>query len=462
MLAAVSCGSETAGEDTTAPADTTTAETTEDNFVYDDLPEQDFGGAAFNMLTTSWYIAADSIYAESQNGDVLNDALYESRRSVEERFNVEIKLQVEADPTTTLLPGIIHNMVMAGDSTYHLIYNHDVSTVKNALQGDFKNIRGLPNINFDKPWWNGTSENFTIDGKLLFTGNCLATSSIFMNYLLAFNKTMAESYSIEIPYDDVIAGNWYMDDLIALTQDMRVDLDGNSKFNENDQYGISVYRYSVMGLQSDLGGDMAVNDGSGLVLNTDIEKLSTIVEKVRALTDFAYYDSNSKCAEAFANGNILFLLTEGSFLTNTVRQSNVVYGILPVPKLDENQENYRASGCDIYWAVPKTAENPEMIGTVIEAVCCQNYNNVIPQVWETVLGRKLADSEEDAAMFEIMRDIQYVDIGFAFSGESSGLDSLVFLAATARPGKVVSYIDSYKNNALSGIDKINAFYRDFE
>jgi len=112
--------------------------------------------------------------------------------------------------------------------------------------------------------------------------------------------------------------------------------------------------------------------------------------------------------------------------------------------------------------LPKTAENPEMIGTVIEAICCQNYNNVIPQVWETVLGRKLADSPEDAAMFEIMRDIQYVDIGFAFSGESSGLDKLVFLAVNTTSDAVASFIESNKSSAQSGIDKINEFYRSFE
>lgn len=47
---------------------TTEAETIEDDYVHDDLPDTDFDGATMNILTTIWYDAPTYIYAENLNG----------------------------------------------------------------------------------------------------------------------------------------------------------------------------------------------------------------------------------------------------------------------------------------------------------------------------------------------------------------------------------------------------------
>ena len=46
---------------------------------------------------------------------------------------------------------------------------------------------------------------------------------------------------------------------------------------------------------------------------------------------------------------------------------------------------------------------------------CYNYNQIVPLVWEVILGGKLSDMPDDADMFRIMRDVQYVDLGYACS-----------------------------------------------
>ena len=152
ILSQISCGSAATSDDdvpTDAP-ETSIEETTDDGRISDDLPDMDFGGKEFPILSTYWYDARSYIYADTQNGDVMNDALYESISSVEDRFNVDITFN--DDEFIDTVDRTLHNLVMSGDDTYKLYHGHDTRTVQNALNGDFLDIKSLPVIDFDKPW----------------------------------------------------------------------------------------------------------------------------------------------------------------------------------------------------------------------------------------------------------------------------------------------------------------------
>ena len=112
---------------------------------------------------------------------------------------------------------------------------------------------------------------------------------------------------------------------------------------------------------------------------------------------------------------------------------------------------------------PKSASgDAEMIGTVVESLCCKNYNDVVPKVWELVLGRKLADSDEDTAMFEVIRGAEFVDLGFAFSGQSSKLTDLVFMTQNTKSDQVASYIEKRRDAVIAKIDEINTTIAELE
>ena len=467
LISQASCaGTGTQQDDTSGDTSDTTSEvTTDDGRIKDDLPAKDFEGKEFPILTTSWYNARNYIYADTQDGDVMNDALYDSISTVEDRFGVDIT--ITDDEEQDAVAKTLHNLVMSGDDTYKLYYGHDLNTVQNALNGDFLDIKSLPNINFDKPWWRGTSDNFTIGGKLYFTGNCLSLSGIFMNYVLAVNKKLADNYSVEIPYDKVTAGEWYIDDLSALIKDFPNDIDGDGKMTESDMYGLVTSYFGHIGLQSDLGGTMVTKDANGnLQVVDNTSHIVGVLEKVEELMTHGtdkFGESNEYGQIVFVENKSLFMFGEMRTLYTQVRPKDIVYGILPFPKYDGTQKEYRSAGCDIYWAVPKTASaDADMIGTVVEALCCKNYNDVVPKVWELVLGRKLADSEEDTAMFEIIRGAQFVDLGFAFSGQSGKLNDLVFMTKNTKSSQVASYVEKRREAVVTKIDELNSLFSELE
>ena len=101
---AVSCGKADADPDagttaadvtadpTTPPADTTPAET-EPPKAFDTVPDgENLGGYVFNILYTS----RDEVYydflADTINGDVQNDAIFQRNSMVEEKLNVDLQI----------------------------------------------------------------------------------------------------------------------------------------------------------------------------------------------------------------------------------------------------------------------------------------------------------------------------------------------------------------------------------
>ncbi|MBO5218257.1 MAG: hypothetical protein J6C52_02425, partial [Clostridia bacterium] len=88
------CGESGGNEvtDTTA-GDTTTAEPVETGIPEPELPALDYGGATFTFLirgrkATSYY--ERYVYTDEMNGEIVNDAVFDRNRAVEEKFNLKI------------------------------------------------------------------------------------------------------------------------------------------------------------------------------------------------------------------------------------------------------------------------------------------------------------------------------------------------------------------------------------
>ncbi|MBQ3708901.1 MAG: hypothetical protein II889_13510 [Clostridia bacterium] len=459
--------SEKPAEGDAAPANTAQPDVTpageidedEDGYLADDLPEKDFGGAEFNILTTTWYNAKNYIFAEEMNGEVVNDALFNQRSKVSDRFNVEVTCT--ANDGNDAVAANAHNLVISGDDTYAIVYNHDNMTMNNGLKGDFCNLRSFEILDFSKPWWQGTSQVFTIQDKLFATANPMAMSGIYMNCTVSFNKKLMSDLQLEAPYEKVRNGEWYLDDMIGMIQLGMRDLDGNGKYDAKDQWGFLTASYGWLQFQSDMGaGCMEKDDAGNVCFTGNIDKMVSVMEKFDSLDEYTQTSSGTDYnIQMFAEGRGLFMFSENRNLYESMRDTDVSFGVLPAPKFDETQKDYASAGYDIYWGVLlSSAAHEELISYCLESISCENYNNVIPAVWEAVLGSKLADAPEDTEMFRIIRDVQYVDLGYALSQSIAGLSSIVFLKTNTTAGQTASFIQKIMKSLNKGTDRLNKSY----
>lgn len=79
-------------------------------------PSYDFGGQDFDI-----FVRTERLYyldADSQNGDVFNDAVYERNKTVEDLCSVNITY---IDASRDNMSQMIRTSVMAGDGAYDLV-----------------------------------------------------------------------------------------------------------------------------------------------------------------------------------------------------------------------------------------------------------------------------------------------------------------------------------------------------
>ncbi len=129
----------------------------------DSVPALDFDGESFDILQ---YTQKNWFYVEDQNGEQLNDIVYERNRTLEERFNITIEEPntVDWDDLITM----VATLVPAGDDTYDMVSQSLRRTEHTLSKGVLRNVLDLPYIDIDNPWYTQGLEDAVIKGKLLF------------------------------------------------------------------------------------------------------------------------------------------------------------------------------------------------------------------------------------------------------------------------------------------------------
>ena len=90
------------------------------------------------------------------------------------------------------------------------------------------------------------------------------------------------------------------------------------------------------------------------------------------------------------------------------------YGILPIPKWDEYQENYASlvwMHHDSVLGIPALVKDKEMVSIVLEEMSYLSYYDVYPSFYDTVLLTKSTHDEESKRMLEIVFETRTYDPG---------------------------------------------------
>ncbi|MBR5222085.1 MAG: hypothetical protein IKV66_13960 [Clostridia bacterium] len=415
----------------------------------------------YELRIASWDPYTKYTTADSLTGDVINDALYYADLAVKETYNCKIT-NVMSDAFQTVTEAV-RTAVLAGDNVYDLSFNHDCQTVSNALKNCFVDLRSCDVFDFDAPWWTKTKETFTVDNRMYFASSYVTYSPIYQSMVLCYNKDLAENLDIDIPYEEIFAGNWYLEDMISMVQNANADLNGDGKIVlGEDRTGFLTNTLGLACVQFCLDGTVLEQDEDGyLKLNVDAARLQKMSEQVERLMEYgAETPDNHYGTEYFANEQGLFNLTQIDKIPTMLRDKNIRVGALPFPKLDESQQDYITSTLDLYWAIPATAVNEvDTIATILEAKAQKCYYEVLPVSFETALQTKFADAPEDAKTYEIIRDTMIIDAGYAYNSQDSGIAGMIRLFSRTTSGTLSSFLEQNRKSAEKAIEKINETYQ---
>ncbi len=424
----VACAGTAPDSQNTVTVDSTEAQT--DN-PRPDIPKSDFEGDNFSILYPEWGLYTTVFFAEEQNGDQMNDAIYNRTLAVEEYLGVNIE-KVSRGSIVDIMPAV-KAAVMAGSDDYQLVLTHCIQDLSNMMiSGYLYDWNALPQINMSEDYWNQTmNEQLSINGKAFYA---VSSYMIADPNAILFNKEMIGKYSLADPYETVRSGKWTIDSMSEMSRAVSQDLDGDGKYTVSDLYGLACEAdWMLISFMYGCSQYMVKRDENGVyILDMYNEKMLEITEKLYKLfhtenTTFLWpFNSPDEKTINIGTDRALFnIITVNN--SKKFRQSDVDFGILPFPKYDDKQERYLSNDWSGLMCMPAVIQNIEMVGMVCELLAYESKTTTIPAYYDILLTGKFARDEESAEMLDIIYSNIIYDYGMNYCGFSSGFNQLFYM-----------------------------------
>ncbi len=430
-----SCGE---AENEAAVTTQSTAETVETEIVTTeapklepDLPERDFEGYEFRVLTrgvNNVHWKSKDIYTPEQNGEALNDAVFERNSKIGEKYNFSVAEIVSSQGTWDLRTDV-RKSVLAGEDMYDMAAIGLSADIRNlAADGMLLNLYNVPYMDLTQPWYDqNANKQMSIAKKLYATVGDMVVTDDEATLCVLFNKKLADEYGIGSLYDAVNTGKWTLDMLYDAMIKSTGDLDGDGQHTEFDQWGLIGEAGNTYMYMFSAGISMIEKDQNDIPhFKLDNERIYSAFEKAMKTNgnfDYCLYsgvfnkkytkDVFEECFDpAFAENRVLFNIA-GMVRVTVFRGMDTDFGLLPMPKFDEDQEEYRCAvslGCADSISIPVTASDPERNGIIIEALSAESKYTIAPAFYETTLRGKAIRDDESEAMLDIILGNRIFDL----------------------------------------------------
>ena len=425
-------GSASGEESVSAPESDAEPQTEEPDWknavVYTVYPEPDIP-ADLDLTGKTFRISergGDTLFSEELTGEIINDAVFNRNLQVEDHFGIKIEVE-HAEP----MDGNLKTIVASGLPDFDMVYGCGDNMTSLISLGYALDLCSVPYIDFnDGFWYPDLLGQFSCYGRVFLTPSDITPSILGIAEVTFFNKRLVSEYDLESPYQMVYDNTWTLDNFLTMIRQVTADLNGDGVMDEHDLCGIGTFDGEVVGTFIALvfGSGMRITapnaDGS-LSFAMEAEKLQSIIDRATpVLKDPSLAFSNSvygpkvnpdgsTVTMLFEEGHYLFELNFLYEMQRDLRNMEDDFGVAPIPKYDETQENYhhRANPLSHFYCVPSTSADLEKTGAVFTYMSWLSSQTVLPAYFEVTLKQKRTRDEDSAYMLDLIRRTLYFDFG---------------------------------------------------
>ena len=411
-----------------APTTGTAPVTTEVKEILPDIPEgvtyPDTTFTILNYCLDSAYETSsyDFYVSEERDGELINDAARERINQVEEKFGIKIENVPSNDPET-----LLKTAVGSGLDTYDIALLRINKALEIAQNGTLVDLNTIEYIDLEKPWWDQHSvRDLSIAGKTYIATGDISNVDEQLCVCIFINKTLAEEKNLPDIYKAFEENKWTVDTMHEYVKDASEDLNGDGAYDTNDCWGMASASNSAFLFLNSFGASFAELDENGKpVITLGSTRAAEAVAKIVEV----YNDKQSIIWADGAGGgwsNINKMVTDGKIClipANIYKFSTYIimeddFGVLPLPKLDSEQENYihqvfthAAQGL----VVPTTCSDFDKVGIITEYLAYLGNKIMVPAYYDSyLLGRVSRDIQSEKS-FDIIFSTKKYDIGYAYN-----------------------------------------------
>ncbi len=341
-----------------------------------------------------------------------------------------------------------------------------------AINSQYNDGKGW--LSLDKAYWDqGVINDLSIDNKVfMITGDALLNDDE-TTWAMFFNKDMVNDYHFESPYTTVKNGNWNLDTLYEYCKQVTQYAGDKPVFDENTDDTWGIVAQSADTLFFMLGCDQAMitknADDLPSTRFTEERFIDVCQRFVTFFSDdvvgraerFGAWDSGvyQTAISIFANGHSMFMPYALTLLNDSrIKSSNVDIGVIPMPKADDIQDDYAASG-NMYGteviAIPITnVDNLEATLFALEAMAWYGEKNIKSEYYEKVLKLQKFRDEDAEEMLDLIFSKKKYEMGciYNWGGMVMFYNELVGAKSTDVVSKYESNKGKYEADIEAAID----------
>ena len=453
---------------TTDPKGSTVETSGSDTSVKDGVPE----GLNFNgtNIVTSYREDKVDYFVGDVDGDVMSEALYKANLAVEERLGITREFIPLLDEVLT---SKIVESILSDEPYYDYVSIDQFFGTSYCSEGLYMDLSSLPYIDYSEPWYySAYMETLSIGkGTRFFIAGDVYPIISSWTQATFWNKTVyGDSVSTDMTslYKLVEDGGWTFDEMQKMCTMVYSDLDADHVVSAGDRIGACNSVYGADHLAFSMGMQLTSRNEDGYYdLVADTERNNDIVTKINDFftKNTGYFmwtfdlDPNFTAIKFAADELLFYQSAFLNILGKEIRDMKSEFGVIPYPKYDENQKEYRhRAGYTGSTAITvlTSVRDRERAGVVLEAFCAGAKNYVSPAFYDTLLTNRYAQAEESKRMISLVIDTEIFDLDQIFKwgtilerlqlSLSSGAGSVATLYAryaAAAEAKLRETIDSY-------------------
>lgn len=407
----------------------------EDPYEKDDLPNTlNYGGETVTMLYWSDNLHKDEFEITEPSDDMVANASYMRNRTVEQRL--KIKFDYVSTPgntnNTQAFVQFLNRDISSGACEYDIFGCYGLTTASCATANLCMDLKEYDYINFDKPWWpERLAEEATINKRLYFASGDIATSYLYEMYMMFYNTDMITEYKFDTdPLTYAINGTWTWDKFYTYCAAVGAnDANSNQTVDGDDKYGFIAEIGTLCPIFFSADLKMFSHDRTGGISVAEecfSNKADTFIADFNNFLHSSgtalYYElQDYKVKDFFSNSNTLFMINQAAVAKKTLAtKEGLNYGILPMPKYDEEQEQYvstLANGFSLYGisiGVAKEEGRDEMCSAVLECLASESYRQISPVLFETVMKLRYSPNAQSSQVYDIVRSTVQFDLSRIF------------------------------------------------
>ena len=424
LLTAASCGSSGEEKQPEAVTGNDSAAVTEETAPahLDKLPDDlDYAGKDIRFAVWNRSEIVAQLRADSENGEIVNDAVFARNRAVEERLNVKFAVTPlgAAECTWNDAYAVIEKNILAGDDLYDIGCFGTANNIEGSIKHELRDLKTMPNLDLTAEYWaQGFNDTMYLGDKQFVCAGYSCMSMLRYLFVTVFNNALGAANGVDVPIAAVNDGTWTLDYLQAITKDIYQDLNGNGKSDKEDLFGfISGNRTTIDTFWINCETHLYGRDSDGYyTFDPSTDRYAAAVDKVLKL----YYDGvgsyilptpedtfrEPPLANMFAEGRAMTAVIPLYSIETYLRNMRDEFTVLPMPKLDEAQKKYYSYVQDQFtsYMIPATVkdENTAMVGAALECLESESYVPIFNAYYENALSYKYVQNEESVKMLRLI------------------------------------------------------------